>query len=90
MAAALRRSYLAGRRLLGKADASALALLFTVDGLDTPLEVDTKMQMGCATLLLRISFQAVKHVALTTPPCAAGQQPLQELRLGARLAVLAF
>ena len=30
--------------LLGKADASALAsLLSTVDGLDTPLEVDTKI-----------------------------------------------
>ena len=30
--------------LLGKADANALAaLLSTVDGLDTPLEVDTKI-----------------------------------------------
>ena len=38
--------------LLGKADASALAsLLSTVDGLDTPLEVDTKIAnaLGLAT-----------------------------------------
>ena len=36
--------------LLGKADASALAaLLSTVDGLDTPLDVDTKILLGLAT-----------------------------------------
>ena len=36
--------------LVGKADASALAaLLSTVDGLDTPLEVDTKIVLGLAT-----------------------------------------
>ena len=39
--------------LLGKADASALAsLLSTVDGLDTPLEVDTKIANALLGLAL--------------------------------------
>ena len=43
--------------LLGKADASALAsLLSTVDGLDTPLEVDTKI----ANALLGLAFVAAQ------------------------------
>ena len=38
--------------LLGKADASALAsLLSAVDGLDTPLEVDTKILEGAGRLV---------------------------------------
>ena len=44
--------------LLGKADASALAsLLSTVDGLDTPLEVDTKIANALLVLPPRPSSQ---------------------------------
>ena len=45
--------------LLGKADASALAsLLSTVDGLDTPLEVDTKVDTKIANALLGLATEA--------------------------------
>ena len=51
----LRRSHHAAldAALLGKADASGLAsMLFTVDGLDTPLEVDTKIANSSQRSLL--------------------------------------
>ena len=56
--------------LLGKADASALAsLLSTVDGLDTPLEVDTKIAnalLGLATEAFVAAQLASRDASITT------------------------
>ena len=55
--------------LLGKADASALAsLLSTVDGLDTPLEVDTKIAnalLGLATNAFVAAQLASRDASIT-------------------------
>ena len=57
--------------LLGKADASALAaLLSTVDGLDTPLEVDTKIAnalLGLATEAFIAAQLASRDASITAP-----------------------
>ena len=60
--------------LLGKADASALAaLLSTVDGLDTPLEVDTKI----ANALLGLATEAFVAAQLlaVTPASRRSRRP---------------
>ena len=68
--------------LLSKADASALAArLSTVDGLDTPLEVDTKI----ANALLGLATEAFVAAQLASWELVRGSNVVRNLHLGAPL-----